>query len=127
MNRAEWVGGGTWTRRAGERIFYRVDGDGPTLLFAHGFPTSSHDYARVIGRLRARYRCVSFDFLGFGASDKPRRTYSYALQHEVLANVVAATGTSAAFLVAHDYAVTLAQDLVGGIQQAPSSSGVPCS
>jgi len=119
MKRVDWVRGGALTGPAGERVFYRVDGAGPTLLFAHGFPTSSHDYAPIIARLKDRYRCVSFDFLGFGASDKPKRTYSYALQHEALARVAEAAGVSEAVLVAHDYAVTLAQDFVGGSREAP--------
>jgi pimeloyl-ACP methyl ester carboxylesterase len=119
MSWLEWVRGGAFTGSAGERVFYRVDGVGPTLLFAHGFPTSSHDWAKVIGQLAHRHRCVSFDFLGFGASDKPRRAYSYALQQEVLARVVAAAEVSRAVLVAHDYAVTLAQDLVAGVRRSP--------
>jgi len=41
MSWPEWVRGGVFTGSAGERVFYRVDGAGPTLLFAHGFPTSS--------------------------------------------------------------------------------------
>jgi len=102
-----------------ERIWYRIDGDGPTLLFAHGYPTSSHDYAPVIATLAKRYRCVTFDFLGFGASSKPRRSYTYALQHEVLAKVVEAAGVERAVLVVHDYAVTLGQDFLAGKPQAP--------
>ncbi|MBK6795979.1 MAG: hypothetical protein IPG76_04050 [Acidobacteria bacterium] len=50
MNRQAWVDGGQTTRRE-ERIWFRVDGSGPTLLFAHGFPTSSHDYAPIIEHL----------------------------------------------------------------------------
>jgi len=119
MKRDDWIGGGTRTGRNGEQVFYRVDGAGPTLLFAHGFPTSSHDASAVVARLADRHRCVSFDFLGFGASDKPRRAYSYALQHDVLARVVAAARVDAAVLVAHDYAVTLAQDFLGGASPAP--------
>jgi pimeloyl-ACP methyl ester carboxylesterase len=119
MKRIDWIRGGALTGPAGERIFYRVDGAGPTLLFAHGFPTCSHDYAPLIGLLQDRYRCVSFDFLGFGGSDKPRRTYSYALQHEALARVAVAAGVSEAVLVAHDYAVTVGQDFVGGSRPAP--------
>ncbi len=119
MSWLEWVRGGTFTGSPGERVFYRVDGAGPTLLFAHGFPTSSHDWAKVIGQLSHRHRCVSFDFLGFGASDKPRRAYSYALQHEVLERVVVAAGVSRAVLVAHDYAVTLGQDLASGTRKPP--------
>jgi pimeloyl-ACP methyl ester carboxylesterase len=118
-NRSTWLAGGRLASLGAERIWYRVDGAGPTLLFAHGYPTSSHDYAPVIARLAARYRCVSFDFLGFGASSKPRRDYSYPLQHQALAAVVAAAGVTRAVLVAHDYAVTVGQDLLAGTPAPP--------
>jgi pimeloyl-ACP methyl ester carboxylesterase len=119
MNRQAWIAGGHTTALGTERIFYRVDGAGPTLLFAHGFPTSSHDWAPIVERLAPTYRCVSFDFLGFGASTKPRRAYSYPLQHEVMAAVVAAAGVTRAVLVAHDYAVTVGQDLLAGAPRPP--------
>lgn len=119
MNRHDWLSGGQTVAFGPERIWYRVDGAGPTLLFAHGYPTSSHDYAPIIAPLANKYRCVSFDFLGFGASSKPRRAYSYALQHEVLAKVVAAAGVTRALLVAHDYAVTLGQDFFAQTPRAP--------
>lgn len=119
MNRQEWLIGGQTVPFGDERIWYRVDGAGPTLLFLHGYPTSSHDYAPIIASLAKKYRCVSFDFLGFGASSKPRRDYSYALQHEVLAKVVAAAGVTRALLVAHDYAVTLGQDFLAQTPPAP--------
>jgi pimeloyl-ACP methyl ester carboxylesterase len=119
MNRQAWIAGGHTTALGTERIFYRVDGAGPTLLFAHGFPTSSHDWAPIVERLAPTYRCVSFDFLGFGASTKPRRAYSYPLQHEVMAAVVAAAGVTRAVLVVHDYAVTVGQDLLAGAPRPP--------
>ncbi len=119
MNRQAWVDGGQTTRLGEERIWFRVDGAGPTLLFAHGFPTSSHDYAPIIEHLAKTYRCVSFDFLGFGESSKPRRAYSYPLQHEVLAKVTTAASITRAVLVVHDYAVTIGQDFLAGTPKAP--------
>ena len=119
MKRATWVEGGQTTLLDGESIWFRIDGAGPTILFAHGFPTSSHDFAPIMAQLKARYRCVSFDFLGFGASSKPRREYSYPLQHQVLARVAEAADIQRAFLVVHDYAVTLGQDFLAGTPQAP--------
>jgi pimeloyl-ACP methyl ester carboxylesterase len=119
VNWQAWVAGGQTVALGTERIWYRVDGAGPTLLFAHGFPTSSHDYAPIIETLATRYRCVSFDLLGFGASSKPRRDYSYALQHEALAKVTAAASVTRAVLVAHDYSVTLGQDFLAGTPTAP--------
>ena len=46
---------------------------GPWLTLLHGFPTSSWDWAPVAPALAARYRLLALDFLGFGASAKPRR------------------------------------------------------
>ncbi|HSI02929.1 MAG TPA: alpha/beta fold hydrolase [Myxococcota bacterium] len=114
-----WVDGGRRVALGAEQVWYRVDGAGPTLLFAHGYPTSSHDFAPVIAVLAKTYRCVSFDFLGFGASSKPKRDYDYALQHQVLARVTAAADVSRAVLVAHDYAVTLGQDFLARTPSAP--------
>ncbi len=122
LNRQAWLSGGRHLAFGDERIWYRIDGAAePTLLFAHGYPTSSHDWAPVIASLAPQYRCVSFDFLGFGASSKPRRRYDYALQHEVLAKVVRAVGVTRAVLVAHDYAVTLGQDYLSSTPRAPFS------
>ena len=117
MDRATWLAGGTHLETPDGRIFCRDEGQGPPLLFVHGFPTSSHDWAPVIARLRDRHRCVSLDLLGFGASDKPVRDYSYPLQHRALRAVVEATRLERAVLVAHDYAV--AQDYLAGTPEAP--------
>ncbi len=119
VKRVDGVRGGELTGPEGERVFYRVDGVRPARQFARGSPMSSHDHAPIIAWLKDRKRCVTLDFLGFGASDKPKRTYSDALQHGALARVAQAAGVSEAVLVAHDYAVTLAQDFVGGSRQAP--------
>lgn len=119
MDRSSWLAGGQTASLGEHTIWYRVDGAGPTLVFAHGYPTSSHDFAPVIAKLAARYRCVTFDLLGFGASSKPVRAYSYPLQHEVLACVARAAAVTRAVLVVHDYAVTLGQDLLAGSPPPP--------
>ena len=119
MKRADWVEGGRHVETPDGRVFFRDEGEGPTLVFVHGFPTSSHDWAPVVERLRGRFRCVSLDLLGFGASDKPRRAYDYPLQHRALRAVAGAVGIERATLVVHDYAVTLAPDALAGTPEAP--------
>src|SRR6185295_18337177 len=77
----EWWAEGLFIEVEGHQIFTRVRGAGPTLVFLHGFPTSSHDWAEVIADFAADFRCVTFDYLGYGASDKPQNTdYSSILQ-----------------------------------------------
>ncbi len=45
--------------------------DGPPILVIHGYPESQHLYDRVIPLLRPTRDVISFDFLGWGDSDKP--------------------------------------------------------
>ncbi|MEM7413783.1 MAG: haloalkane dehalogenase [Myxococcota bacterium] len=57
----------------GVRMHYVDEGprDGPVVLMAHGMPTWSYLYRRMIPPLvRAGYRCVAPDMIGFGKSDK---------------------------------------------------------
>ena len=72
MTRLEqWWAGGSFVEIGGHRYFTRVAGEGETLVFLHGFPTSSHDWADVFLDLAHDHRCITFDYLGYGASDKP--------------------------------------------------------
>ena len=56
------------------RLHYVDEGprDAPTLLFVHGNPTWSYMWRRQIAELpKQGRRCVAFDHMGFGRSDKP--------------------------------------------------------
>ena len=52
----------------GNRVHYVDEGSGPTLLLLHGNPTWSFLYRHIISRLRSDFRCVAFDYPGFGLS-----------------------------------------------------------
>jgi haloalkane dehalogenase len=60
--------------RGGHGIYARTyPGEGPAFVLMHGFPDNLHLYDRVVPRLvEAGRRVVTFDFLGWGRSDKPR-------------------------------------------------------
>ena len=82
-----------------------------TLL--HGFPSSSHDWAKIAPELAARYTLLAPDFLGFGASEKPvEHRYSLHEQADLVEALWAAEGVSETVLVAHDYGVSVAQELL---------------
>ncbi len=46
--------------------YVHTAGEGPILLFAHGFPFDSRLYAEAIERLKSRFFCVAPDLRGFG-------------------------------------------------------------
>ena len=87
------------------RIYARdYEGAGSTFVLMHGFPDNLHIYDDVIPYLlQSGRRIVAFDFLGFGASDKPPgAAYSFKQQLSDLEAVVEFLGLGKVALVAHD-------------------------
>lgn len=86
------------------RIYAReYPGAEPTILLLHGFPDNVHLYDRLVPLLSPQRRTVTFDFLGWGASDKPVG-YPYTATNQVLelAAVVKQLQLDRVVLVAHD-------------------------
>jgi pimeloyl-ACP methyl ester carboxylesterase len=101
-------------------VFVRVEGpeDGRWLTMLHGFPTSSYDFAPLVDPLTtAGHRLLLFDFLGFGDSDKPHERYSYADQVAITTALWDRFGIERTGVVAHDYGVSVAQELLRSQQQ----------
>ena len=63
----------------GIKIFYREAGDpaAPKLLLLHGFPSASHQYARLIEELKDDFHVIAPDHPGSGHSDAPERHYTF--------------------------------------------------
>jgi haloalkane dehalogenase len=86
------------------RIYAReYAGEEPTIILMHGFPDNVHLYDRLVPHLSPPGRIVAFDFLGWGASDKPVG-YPYTATNQVLelAAVVKQLQLERVVLVAHD-------------------------
>ena len=60
----------------GNTVHYVDEGEGPTILMYHGNPTWSFLYRDMIAGLRDRFRCIAFDYPGFGLS-KPSSDYPF--------------------------------------------------
>jgi pimeloyl-ACP methyl ester carboxylesterase len=92
----------------GVRIHYVDEGprDAPTLLFVHGNPTWSYMWRRQIAELSAHgRRCVAFDHMGFGRSDKPPQLARYSLEAHIenARTLIGELGLADVTLVAHDW------------------------
>jgi len=90
----------------GEGRVYARDykGAGPAFVLMHGFPDNLHIWDNLVPYLTASgRRVVTFDFLGFGASDKPAgAAYSFKQQMGDLEAVVVGLGLGKIVPVAHD-------------------------
>lgn len=95
-------------------MFCRVEGTGEPLLLIHGFPTASWDWWKLWPGLTARYRCLTVDMLGYGFSAKPRdAAYSIVRQADLQEALLAREGVTGAYrLLAHDYGLSVAQELL---------------
>ena len=117
MTPAEWYAAGSRTpvelRGRSWQIFARLAGDGAWCTLLHGFPTASWDWHLVWPAVVARRRVLAFDFLGFGDSDKPAdHDYDLMEQADLTVALWRRHGITRTDLVVHDYAVSVAQELL---------------
>ena len=97
----------------GHRLFAVQEGTGPDLVLVHGFPSTSHDFAAALPRLRERFRVTAFDQLGFGFSDKPLdASYSLLDQGRRAGELARALGIERARVVGHDMGLTVAVEML---------------
>lgn len=100
-------------------LFARVDGEGPWLTFLHGFPTCSWDWAKIVEPMQQHHRLLTFDFLGFGGSEKPRaHRYSIFEQADLVEAMWEHYGIRETGLVAHDYGDTVALELLARLAES---------
>ncbi len=78
-------------------------GEEPAIVLMHGFPDNLHLYDRLLPWLTRSRRVVTFDFLGWGASEKPAG-YPYTASNQTadLDAVIEQLHLQQVVLVAHD-------------------------
>jgi pimeloyl-ACP methyl ester carboxylesterase len=98
----------SYTEHVIQRGPYRLSareypGEDPPILLMHGFPDNLHLYDRLLPWLSPSRRVVTFDFLGWGASDKPAG-YAYTAANQVgdVDAVIEQLHLQQVVLVAHD-------------------------
>lgn len=81
-------------------------GDGPLMLFLHGFPEFWRAWHRQLRDFALEYRCAALDLRGYNLSDKPAGADHYGMRAIVadLAAVIRALSPLApAIVVGHDW------------------------
>jgi pimeloyl-ACP methyl ester carboxylesterase len=106
-------------------VFVRRMGSGAPLTLLHGFPSSSHDWAKVAPRLAERHALLMPDFLGFGASEKPsQHEYSLHEQTDLVEALWAHEQLASTALVGHDYAVSVVEELLAREREGALTVGL---
>ena len=53
-------------------LYFRVDGEGPAVVFCHGRASTHLSWCHQVVALRAHHTCITYDLRGFGrSSDEP--------------------------------------------------------
>ncbi|MDN7903367.1 haloalkane dehalogenase [Burkholderia diffusa] len=99
----------------GIRMAYVDEGEGDTIVFQHGQPTSSYVWRNVMPHLKGMGRLVACDLIGMGASDKipdsGPGSYGYAQHRDYLFSLWDALGLGEnVILVLDDWGATLGFD-----------------
>ncbi|MCP3428042.1 alpha/beta fold hydrolase [Opacimonas viscosa] len=89
------------------------------IVFLHGFPSASLDWSKVWNLLSNSQNNDGYgdfhaiDFLGFGLSDKPHpHRYTLQEQADIIVTYLHRQGIRQCHIVAHDYGVSVAQELL---------------
>lgn len=84
----------------GPEIYVEDVGNGPAIVFIHGWPLSGAMWEyQVVPLVEAGFRCISYDRRGFGRSCKGAKDYSYNALAGDLAAVLDALDVTDATLV----------------------------
>ncbi|KAF7153919.1 hypothetical protein RHSIM_Rhsim01G0286700 [Rhododendron simsii] len=86
-------------------------GDGPPVLFLHGFPDLWYTWRHQMLSLSSRgYRAIAPDMRGYGDTDAPPSAASYTAFHIVgdIVGLLDALGLDRVFLVGHDFGAYMA-------------------
>ena len=90
------------TTKDGTEIFYQDWGDGPPVVFSHGWPLTSDAFAQQMFFLASHgYRCVAHDRRGHGRSSPSWSGHDLDTYADDLATLVDALDIEGATLVGH--------------------------
>lgn len=98
----------TTTKRGYKYHYYYVpaQGSNQTLLFVHGFPSTSKDWHRIVPHFeRQGYGIIAPDTLGYGGTDKPTDPAAYkgTLLAKDLIDILDAEQLNKVIAIGHDW------------------------
>jgi pimeloyl-ACP methyl ester carboxylesterase len=100
----------TFVESNGVKLNVVEEGEGPAVLFVHGFPDGWRGWRRQMAAVAAAgYRAISFDTRGYGDSSKPEDPTLYTVLYHVgdLVGILAKLQIERATLVGHDFGATV--------------------
>jgi pimeloyl-ACP methyl ester carboxylesterase len=95
----------------GINIHYVSQGEGPLVVFCHGFPESWYSWRHQLPVVAdAGYQAVALSMRGYGLTDAPLDIDAYSIHHLIgdVVGVVNGLGATSAVVVGHDWGAPVA-------------------
>ena len=81
-------------------------GEGPLVIFCHGWPESWYSYRHQLPAVaKAGFKAVAYDVRGYGESDKPHEIEAYTMRNmtDDVVGIIDALGYETAITIGHDW------------------------
>jgi pimeloyl-ACP methyl ester carboxylesterase len=94
----------------GINLHYVTQGEGPLMVFLHGFPEFWYSWRHQLAEFSQDYNCVALDLRGYNESDKPDGVEAYRLEALVddVREAIQHLGYDRCILVGHDWGGAIA-------------------
>ena len=90
----------------GINIRLAMMGEGPLVIFCHGWPESWYSYRHQLPAVaKAGFKAVAYDVRGYGESDKPHEIEAYTMRNMTndVVGIIDALGYETAITIGHDW------------------------
>ena len=90
----------------GINIRLAMMGEGPLVIFCHGWPESWYSYRYQLPAVAdAGFKAVAYDVRGYGESDKPHEIEAYSMRNmtDDVVGIIDALGYETAITIGHDW------------------------
>ena len=87
----------------GMKIHYIEDGQGPAVLFLHGWGSNAHAFDQVCGLVSDRYRMIRMDFPGFGESGELTEPWNVDDYVNITIKFIRQLGLDSVNLIGHSF------------------------
>ena len=90
----------------GINIRLAMMGEGPLVIFCHGWPESWYSYRHQLPVVaKAGFKAVAYDVRGYGESDKPHEIEAYTMRNmtDDVVGIIDALGYETAITIGHDW------------------------
>ena len=110
----------------GINIRLAMMGEGPLVIFCHGWPESWYSYRYQLPAIAdAGFKAVAYDVRGYGESDKPHEIEAYTMRNMTndVVGIIDALGYDTAITIGHDWGGPIALNTAALNEDRISATG----